>query len=475
MSRPNILFLLSDQMQKQVLDPGHPCQMPNTRRLMEQSVVFNNAHTCNAICSPSRASLLTGMLPHNHGMVDCTHTVPDYRANYDSSLDTMTRALRDEGYALGYYGKWHIERTHRLEDYGFIEYQTERELPKFSTTPVDKLTVSNKGYSDRVVCGIFSEGEEHTEEHYIYNCGIDFIERHHKDNRPWCAFLSTYAPHDPYTVPKEIYDLYGLAELPESFSDCMDDKPAIYRRMREVWSGVAEDDLRKIVTCYHSYCTLLDRQIGRLITYLEKSGFLDNTMIVFLSDHGDMMGAHGLFCKGVPAFEEVYNIPLFIKLPGGIHAGQRNVLVNTQDIAPTVLELANCRQLRGKLDGSSFAKWIYDSAFNEQRLGFAEFQGQRYAYTQRIVWSGNYKYVFNTFDYDELYDLAKDPGEMVNLAKSPQHRNDLEHMARLMWSEMKRTGDETMYDAEYFVLRFAPVGPEEKCTGTSYSTYNKAF
>lgn len=123
--KPNIIFLLEDQQQAQVIGPDHICKTPNIEMLMQDCVVFNRAHTCNAVCSPSRASLMTGVLPHNHGMIDCTHTVPSYRAEYDAGLDTLSRVLKREDYAMAYYGKWHIERTNKLENYGFDEYETE--------------------------------------------------------------------------------------------------------------------------------------------------------------------------------------------------------------------------------------------------------------------------------------------------------------------------------------------------------------
>ena len=104
---------------------------------MEDSVVFDRAYASNAICSPSRASLLTGTLPHVHGMVDCTHTVPAYRAEFDDRLDTLTAALHDEGYHVSYYGKWHIERTHQLEKFGIDAYETEMHIPGFHVTMED--------------------------------------------------------------------------------------------------------------------------------------------------------------------------------------------------------------------------------------------------------------------------------------------------------------------------------------------------
>ncbi len=475
--KPNIIFLLEDQQQAQAIEPDHFCKTPNIEMLMQDCVVFNRAHTCNAVCSPSRASLMTGVLPHNHGMIDCTHTVPAYRAEYDAKLDTLSRVLKREGYAMAYYGKWHIERTNKLENYGFDEYETETMIPKFHHTPIDQVTIHTEGYVDKIIAGVFAEDETATEEYYIYNRAMDFMRRQENQKEPWCAFISTYAPHDPYSVPKEIYDSYRKEEilLPESFLDTMEDKPAVYRRLQSVWKDLGADEVKKILRCYYSYCTLVDRQIGRLISYLKESDQYENTLIVYLADHGDLMGAHGLFCKGVPAFEEIYHIPLFMKLPGGQYRGKEmNQLAGTCDIAPTVLELAGLSGLLGKIDGHSLAPWI-SGLRNDSRMAYAEFQGQRYAYTQRIIWMDNYKYVFNTFDYDEFYDLASDPYEKKNEINNLKYQEVIKTMAGKMWEIIKETGDSTMMDAQYYMLRIAPLGPGESRRGSGYSTYNKEF
>lgn len=475
--RPNIIFLLEDQQQAKAIEDGNFCITPNIEQLKQDSVVCTQAHTCNAICSPSRATLMTGVLPHKHGMVDCTHAVPPYRAHFDDTLDTVSQALKDSGYTMAYYGKWHVERSGKLEKFGFDEYETEMMLPKFRLTPIKKVTVRTPEYADKIICGVFSENSDSTEESYIYGKAMDFIEAHKDDGKPWCTFISTYAPHDPYSVPKEIYDRYESVSIPlsESFADTMEDKPVIYRRLRSVWEHLTEEEIRMILRCYYSYCTLVDDQIGRLVEYLKRTDQYENTLIVYLSDHGDMMGAHGLFCKGVPAFEEIYHIPLFFKLPNSLYGG-RNVeqYISTQDIGPTVLDIACARPLHGEIHGESVLPWIERETCKE-RIGFAEFFGQRFAYTQRILWKGGFKYVFNTFDYDELYNLNDDPNEMVNQIRNPQYQGLVKQMASEMWNVMKKTGDITMTDAEYYVLRFAPVGPGEKQSDDTYSIYNKVF
>ncbi|NLS79665.1 MAG: sulfatase-like hydrolase/transferase, partial [Chloroflexi bacterium] len=124
-NRPNVLFLMTDQQQAGTLDPGSPCQTPNLDRLARQGTRFTNAHTVNAICSPTRASLFTGVYPSQHGMVDCAHAVPDYRARLRTYLEMWSQRLAAHGYRCGYFGKWHVERSENLRHFGFEEYDLE--------------------------------------------------------------------------------------------------------------------------------------------------------------------------------------------------------------------------------------------------------------------------------------------------------------------------------------------------------------
>ena len=477
MKKPNIVFLIQDQMQQQVLREESGCIMPNLWQMMEDSVEFERAYSCNAVCSPARASLMTGVLPHIHGMVDCTHTVPQYRADYDDTLDTFTRVLSEEGYHVSYYGKWHIERTHELEKFGIEDYITERNIPGMNVTMQKRVVLKNTGYADRVVCGVFEEGIDHTEEYYVYQKAMDDIEKHRNDSRPFCTFISTYAPHDPYCVPREVYEQYEKSDLglPHSFDDEMKDKPVIYQRMRSAIGTLTENDFRMAKRCYYSYCTLVDIQIGKLISYLKENQLYENTMIVCMSDHGDLMGAHGLMMKSVEPFEEIYHIPLIMKLPYQKQAGEKKKFyIGTCEVAPTVLEILGCRPLKGKYVNQSVVPYMTGEKA-DSHFAFAEFFGQRFAYTQRICWKDNLKYLFNAFDNDELYDLDKDPDELTNLNTHSEYQEKKEELCELMWEQIKKTDDMTMLDAEYYLMRFAPVGPGEKKRNNAYSIYNKSF
>ncbi len=203
----------------------------------------------------------------------------------------------------------------------------------------------------------------------------------------------------------------------------------------------------------------MDDLVGWVVDTLETTGQLENTVIIYTSDHGELLGAHGLFLKGVPAYEEVYQIPFIASGPGITQGHTCSALASHVDLGPTILDLVGADNLKD-VDGRSFASLLQgEPTADDWDEGWAEFHGQRFFYTQRVVWAGKYKYVFNGFDMDELYDLEQDPFELVNLAVSQEYAPILEDMAARMWKKIWQLGDHNMYNSHYPMFRFAPVGP----------------
>lgn len=486
---PNLLFLITDQQQAATLEPQSPFPLPNLAALAQSGVRFANCYAPNPICAPARASLFTGLLPHNHGMVDNPHTVEAYRANLKDGLPFWSRDLQRSGYTTAYFGKWHIERSLRLENFGFGEYETEEDayqgyrryrlelgFPEKPAPPRDTVQVEHTGYRPFVLSGVRPEPVEATLEYHLYSRGIDFIQRQAQrpDNQPWALVLSTLAPHDPYIVPQEYAARCDPASVPvpPSFHDTLADRPAIYRRLQSVWRNLEWEHFARAIASYHAFCTLIDDQVGRILQALRDTGQFKNTLVVFVSDHGDYLGAHRLMLKGVPAFEQAYRVPLILSGPGipaGLVINQR---VSQLDLAASMLPLLtgeayHCQGDTGRqlpCVGRSLlplisAEW-QGQALDWDSQHFAECHGQRFFYTQRVLWWENFKYVFNGFDQDEFYNLSEDPHEMENRAADPRYRALIEEMAARMWQVMHTTGDYNMTEAEYAMFRFAPLGPQ---------------
>lgn len=471
--RPNVLVVMSDQQQASTVAPQSQCRTPNLDRLAARGVRFNRCYTPSPVCSPARASFMTGLLPHQHGMVDVEHAVPAYRADLVGGLAMWSNRLRDAGYRTGYYGKWHVERSYDLAAFGFdssgayrepgSDYLARRASLGLGPQPVlgePSRHVRQRGYRDLPLYGVTDEPEESTLEHHTVSRALEFLDEAPDESAPWALMVSTKAPHEPYIVPRRYFDLYdpSAIELPDSFDDDLADRPAIYRRQRSVWADLSEDDFRHATACYYALCTMVDGQVGRLLRRIEDAGQSENTVVVYTSDHGDLMGAHRLLLKGVPAFDEVYRVPLLVAWPDHVEGGRVvDDLVQSHDVAETLARLAG-----PGLDGHAvdLMPVLTGSGGPPRTSAVAELHGQRFSYTQRVIWSGSYKYVFNAFDFDELYDLAADPAERTNLAGDPAYRERLDRLTRIMWDTAEQTGDFTVTGAQDGTYRYLSLGPE---------------
>ena len=475
--KPNILIIMADHANADSLRPTNQCRTPALDSISMEGTKFENCHTTNAICSPARASLMTSLYPSTHGVWDVTHAhTPEWIDAPAGRFTHFADLLSDAGYNNGYFGKWHVEQSDDLSNFGWHEYNVSvnnlmldrRKLGEEGyheeVTLKNQITLQTDGYDDLLLSADIS-GESNIS-HPAFNEGISFIEKHLNDKGrdvPFTCFISVLEPHDPYLAPEEIIDTYDIDQisLSPSFHDTLDTKPEVLKRMHSVWSGLTDYEWKRIMASYYSSVTYIDSQIERVVNLLRNNDIYDDTLIIFTSDHGDMLSAHGLLTKGVATgYEEVYNIPLIIKPPHGGHIDQtKDIKVSTVDIAPTLLEYAGL-QFNNEIHGKSL-KSVLESNHNPQdwKRCHSEFFSQRYMYTQRITWEDNWKYIFNPGGVDELYDLNEDPFELNNLASDKDSRSVLIAMATTMWEEVDRIGDTTLLNSNYPTLRTAPIGP----------------
>lgn len=464
MSRhPNVLMVITDHTRAEALRPDSPCRTPYLDALAAEGVRFERTYTINAICSPSRASLMTGLYPSSHGVWDCTHTQQPGWVDLRTDAAFWSQHLRDTGYRMGYFGKWHVETSKRLDRFGFDVHEITQDGWRHTCLPEPRLLARTPGYDDRPLAGVGREDGE--PRHPAFDRGIEFIRGCAGGGQPFCCVVSTTEPHDPYEPPERFFRAYdaGATPLPATLRTPPDGKPPVIARMRDVWAGLTDEHWRLLRTAYYASVSFLDHEVGRILEALRGCGAYDDTIVLFLADHGDMLGGHGLFAKGVTPYEEVYNIPLVIRVPGLAGRGSEpRALASTVDLAPTLVDLcgaaplprAQGRSLRPVLEGA------FDAA--QWQDAYAEYYGQRFVQTQRIVWHGDWKYVFSPTGIDELYHLGQDPHERRNLAADPAHRGTLEEMARRMWRQIDRIGDASIGRSHYPTLRIAPVGPLDR-------------
>jgi arylsulfatase A-like enzyme len=238
------------------------------------------------------------------------------------------------------------------------------------------------------------------------------------------------------------------------------DRPGLYRRAQGIWHQLNEEHKRAARACYFASISEIDAQFGRVIDFLAAVGKLGDTIVVMCADHGDLLGAHGLFFKDISAFEEVYQVPLIVRGPGIAMDAICQGRVGLHDLCPMLLELADCEPIAGA-DVRSFVELLREPAHvaDEWTRGYAEYFGNRHRLTQRVVWDGTWKFVFNGFDFDELYQLDEDPYEMKNLAQDPAYDEQVKKMTRLYWRYARDTGDTPLFETLYPALRLGAVGP----------------
>ena len=437
-SRPNILIFMPDQQQGATVLPEHPCQTPHIDQFAREGVLFSNAFCPAPHCCPSRATFQTGLYPSEHGVFNNVDTDTAIHTDPYPGTRYFSQSLQDADYQLGYSGKWHVGRNVRAVDVGWTNLNGAR-YPRNAPLGLDHRsafwakarqeydtpTPRTPGLADRPGWGnlqlyaALPAGYETLRDYEAVRDGITGMKQFAAGDKPWCVMVSNNGGHDLYDPPKDYLDLYDWRkiELPKNFRDIMDDKPRVYQRMRyQYWSQLSDDEIKQAIAHYYALLTMQDTLFGLLLKSLDETGQADNTLVIYCSDHGDYAGAHGLWAKGIPPFREAYNIPCVMRFPKRVRQPGRRVdaLLSTADFAPTILDAAGVKG--PPTSGRSVLPWLRNETPAWRDAVFSQMNGVELYYTQRITMTKDFKYVYNGFDYDELYDLRNDPYETKNLA-----------------------------------------------------------
>ena len=418
---------------------------------------------------------MTGLLPHNHGVLQVEHAVDADQCLLRRDRAHWAQHLTQVEYATGYFGKWHVERSDALENFG---WQTHRVLGRGahrthstqgggSDVPLDPALThyleGPDGYNPILHYGVTDVSPAERTMGQTAREALHFLRESATTQQPWCCCVSYYEPNEAMIASRAAFERTNPAEisLPETLRDNLSDQPNWYRRQQQIFAGISEEQWRTARACYYGRLSELDEQFGLLIDYLEASGQLENTVVIATADHGKYVGSHGMDGHNFGPFEEVYNIPLVAAGPGIAQRVETDARVGLHAIGPTLLEWADADPLPD-IDAASFAELCADPTHaNRHTEGFAENHGNRFILSQRIVWDREWKLAFNGFDFDELYNLDLDPNETHNRATDPECAETLRALTAKMWGYIRDSGDQSLFNSHYYTMRTAAVGPNE--------------
>lgn len=438
--RPNILWFCTDQQRFDTIAAlGNPyAHTPNLDRLVKEGVVFQHAFCQSPICTPSRASFLTGM--YSSSIHACMNG-NDYWAN---AAPLVTKLLADAGYDCGLAGKLHLSaaqnRIEQRPDDGYRVFHSSHGVGSVW----DNVTPEELGYN-MYFNWLRSKGIKLNKEmniparlHQTAWCtdkAIEFITE--KRNQPWLMSINTFDPHPPFDPPKEILDRYNADKMPGPLfreSDLTAQKKLEKIDFQTKVRRPEDFNAKVLQAAYYAMVELIDHNVGRLLSVLEDSGQYENSIIIFTSDHGEMLGDHGLLLKGCRFYEGLVHVPLIISWPGHFEKGLvSNALVELLDIAPSLLEITDLavpKQMQGRslvpiLTGANESREhrnfvrceYYRSLSPDHQPGFTGTYGT-------MIRDKRYKLVvYHAHDLGELFDLHKDPGEFENLYNDPKYAN----------------------------------------------------
>ena len=447
--QPNLIYVLADQLRYQSLGyAGDPkARTPMIDEFARESANFRNAVSGHPVCAPYRASLFTGKYTTSTGMV-----INELRMN--PNHECLAHVLTRHGYETGYIGKWHLWANelgnhldpknsfvpagpHRLGFDGFwAAYNFHHEYYKgyYHTNSPEKIPI--QGY----------------EPDYQTGMAVDLIRKYAGGEKPFALFLSVGTPHDPWgrdNVPPEYLAVFEkdteLAEftLPPNYKPEDDPYSDAWGRFKDPNQRASIPDWLRV---YYAMTANLDWNFGRILKALERAGLSENTIVVFSSDHGEMMGSQGRRAKNI-FYEEAVRVPFLVRWPGRIPAGNvSDACLNTPDIMPTLLSMMGM-PIPAKVEGMDLSHCAYGKPGPEPEAAFMQNTGACAIWEDGYEWRGlrgkRYTYAVYRVDRREfLFDSQADPYQLRNLADDAGHRDVLDQHRSLLKRRMSDLGDE---------------------------------
>lgn len=450
--KPNLLFLWTDEQRADTMAAygNHWIQTPNLNRLASESLVFENGYISQPVCTPSRATAMTGLWPHQHTCTRNNVPLPDH-------VGCLPELLADPEYRTGYMGKWHLG-DEIFSQHGFTEWiSIEDGYRKYYGAQRDKNRRSDYwqylhdlGYAGDDGEGYYTRGFasrlpiEQAKPKFLEQRAVQFLQQHR--NEPFMLCVNFLEPHMPFSGPlNDLYDPEALP-LPKNFLDPLEEnEPLRYRLLRQnyISKGFGGVDLttekgwRRIMANYYGLVTQVDRSVGGILAELERLHLADNTIVVFTSDHGDMMASHQLLAKTV-MYEESVRIPWLMRVPA---LGKKQRLLKGRyshiDLVPTLLDLL--AEKSSDLPGQSLLPMLKKGQTAQQPV-FIQWNGAEGevpsttsanlkeeakrvhdSAIRTVITQDGWKMCLSERDNHQLFDLNRDPHETTNIYD--QNRN----------------------------------------------------
>jgi choline-sulfatase len=423
--RPNFLILMADQLTARAL-PAYGNRValtPHIDALAAAGVVFDSFYCNSPLCAPSRFSFLSGRQVSAIGAFDNA-------AEFPAQVPTFAHYLRHAGYQTVLSGKMHFCGADQL--HGFEERLTTDIYPAdFGWTP-DWSRFDHRPSWYHSMDSVTQAGpctrtnQTDFDDEVVYQARQKLFDMARaKDRRPFCMVASMTHPHDPYVIPHAYWDRYEGAKIDmPRVSMAAEQLDPHSRRLRHVCGldshPVNETQVRAARRAYYGAVSYVDDQVGVLLAALSDSRFADNTIVLLLADHGDMLGERGLWYK-MNFFEPACRIPLIVHAPARYAARRIAGSASLVDILPTLCELAghDTSQYATPIDGTSLTAQLTGAPAKDEVIG--EYLAEGAIAPLVMIKRGRYKFVHSPVDPDQLYDLAEDPDEVKNLAPLPQY------------------------------------------------------
>ena len=424
MKTPNILLLMFDQMAPQSLAAyGHPLvRTPHLDTLAESGTVFENAYCNSPLCAPSRFSMMAGQLCSRIGAYDNA-------ADFPSDIPTFAHYLRATGYRTVLSGKMHFIGADQL--HGFEDRVTTDIYPSdygwtpdwldFETRPFwyhNMQSVVEAGVYDRTLEIDYDEEVGYQAVRTLYDLARD------DDPRPFMMTVSFIQPHDPYMTPRAYWDRYKHEDIDMPVVPALspDECDPFTRRLHHICQmdqyRIDDEHVRNARHAYYAMTSWLDDRVGALLDALRATGLNDDTLIMFTSDHGDMLGERGLWYK-MSFFERSVRVPLVLCGPGVPAAARVSSKVSLLDLLPTMADVATDGrgvEPAAPLDGHSLAPLLGNGSSRANDHVVSEYLAEGTTQPAFMLRRGSVKYISCDGDPPQLYDLAEDPDELENLS-----------------------------------------------------------